>query len=527
MPKVIHSPLPETRPRAARFPPSQPSPGDRGLGEECGFTLIEVLIATLVLVIGLLGLFATLDVATHTTMRNRQRQAETSLSREVIEDASTLAYGQLTQATLVADLQPMVAGSTISGQGLVVSRSIYNFNVSWNVCSLDDPTDGYGNHSSAPSSGGSWCPDVAGNGTADTNPDDQKRLSVTVTPRVGTEPTVQLTTLIHSQTINGPAVSCVTTTSGVCPGTNQTITSSGTSTLTFYVTTKSQAASVQWLVNGNQPPSAQIATGTDPYVPSSTSSQFTWKLPQADGTYTISVYAQDSNGATGSRSSLQVTLNSHQAAAPGTLVAGYDWQIGGVDVQWVPSTDQDILYYNVYHKVGNGASTVACSQVNGTSCTDMTSSLSGSAPSACTTPLSDLSNQSNVYWVVGVDTDPATGQPRESALTSSTSDANLCDVQPSTPTHLTASAANGAVTLNWTAPTPLGAIQGWRIYRWASGSNVAFPGSRLSYVGTSSGSPVTSFTDSSPDPGGTIQNYCVTAVDTHLNESTCSNAATG
>ena len=38
---------------------------------------------------------------------------------------------------------------------------------------------------------------------------------------------------------------------------------------------------------------------------------------------------------------------------------------------------------------------------------------------------------------------------------------------------------------------------------------------------------VTSYTDSSADPGGVAQNYCVTAVDTHMNESTCSNGVTG
>jgi prepilin-type N-terminal cleavage/methylation domain-containing protein len=495
---------------------------------ESGFTLIEVLVACVVLLVGLLGLFGVLNAAAHTTRLNRERQAETSLAREVIEDASTLAYPQLTPATLPAGLQSMVAFSTVSGQGLVVSRSIYDFKVGWNVCSLDDPTDGYGDHSSAPSSGGVWCPDVAPNGSVDTNPDDEKRLSVTVTPRTGTEPTVQLTTLIHSQTINGPAVSCLTTVQVTCPGTNQTITSTGISTLTFYVTTATQAASVQWLVNGNPPSSAQIAAGTDPYVPSSTTSQFTWALPQADGTYTISASAQDSNGATGSRSALQVTLNRHQATAPATVVAGYNRQIGGVDVQWVPSTDQDVLYYNVYHRVGTGPNTLACSEVAGTSCADMTAANPGAPPAQCTTPLTDIGSQSNVYWAVGVDTDPTTGQPRESTLTSPTSDANLCDLPPSAPSNLTATAASGAVTLAWTAPSdPTGSIQGWRIYRWASGSNVGFPGSRLTYVGTTTASPVTHYTDSSPDPGGITQSYCVTAVDSRLNESTCSNTATG
>jgi prepilin-type N-terminal cleavage/methylation domain-containing protein len=522
-------------PRAAKHRRPQPSAATRRLRGERGFTLIEVLVTCLVLVVGLLGLFETLDVAARTTMTNRQRQAETSLARELIEDARTLAYTQLTPSALAGALQPLVAGSTVSGQGLSVARSIYTFNVSLNVCSLDDPTDGYGNHSAPPASGGVWCPDVAPNGTADSNPDDYKRLSVTVTPHTGTEPTVELTTLIYAQTVNGPAVSCLTVTQGSCPGTNQAVTSSSTSSLTFYVTTTAQAASLQWHVNGNPPPSAQVATGaTDPYIPSATSSQFTWTLPQADGTYAISAYAQDSLGNTGSRSTLQVTVNRHQATAPASITAGYNGQISGVDVQWLPSTDQDILYYNVYHQVGTGASALACSHVTGTSCTDMTAPNPGTPPSQCTNPPTDYTSQPNVYWIVGVDTDPTTGQPRLSSQTSQTSDANLCDHPPSSPSNLTATVANGALTLNWSAPAAPGdpdpgdSIQGWRVYRWTSGSNVSFPGSRLAYVGGVNGTQtVTSFIDSSPDPNGVTQNYCVTSVDTHLNESPCSNVATG
>ena len=53
------------------------------------------------------------------------------------------------------------------------------------------------------------------------------------------------------------------------------------------------------------------------------------------------------------------------------------------------------------------------------------------------------------------------------------------------------------------------------------------PGSRYQLIGTTSGSPVTSYTDTSPDPSGVTQSYCVTAVDTRLDESSCSNTVTG
>jgi hypothetical protein len=65
-------------------------------------------------------------------------------------------------------------------------------------------------------------------------------------------------------------------------------------------------------------------------------------------------------------------------------------------------------------------------------------------------------------------------------------------------------------------------ISSWRIYRW-SPSQDSSPqvSNRLQLVGN--GPPaVTTATDASPDPGGAPQDYCVTAVDTHLNESPCS-----
>jgi hypothetical protein len=164
--------------------------------------------------------------------------------------------------------------------------------------------------------------------------------------------------------------------------------------------------------------------------------------------------------------------------------------------------------------------------------------MSALSPNPASEPTCTSTNQSyttsNNYWVVGVDTDPSTGLPRESTYTSPADDANLCDHPPNAPTLLTSTVSGGAVTLNWTAPSPADpdswdSIQEWRIYRWPTSGSVAFPGSRYTLVGSvnGSGNPVTSYTDNSPDPGGVTQNYCVTGVDTHLDESACSNAASG
>jgi prepilin-type N-terminal cleavage/methylation domain-containing protein len=518
--------------------------------EEGGFTLVEVLVAIVVLAIGLGAVFQMLDVASHATLINRVRQAETSVGRELTEDTRSLAYTQLTPSGIASALQPLVPGSTASGSTLTVMRTantsngtVFTFTASFSACSLDDPSDGYGDHSQAPASGGAWCSDVAASGTTDTTPDDYKRVSVTLTPTGSvTSPSVQQTVLIYARDAHGPAVTCLSVNT-TCPGTNQNL-STGTSQ-TFNVTTTIQAAQVKWLVNGSLPTSAQIPTGSeDPYAPTGNPSQFTWSFPNADGTYAISALGYDSNGHSGTTSSLLITLNRHMVIPPASVNAGWNQQINGVDGLWVPSVDQDVLYYRLYHQYGTNAATVVggCSQVSakpgsaaGLTCTDASAPSPGVEPTCTATNTANgYVGQSfttpNYYWVVGVDTDPTTGQPRESTNLSTKIDANLCDHPPNAPTGLRATLTNGQVALSWTAPSPgdpdpQDSIQYWRIYRWQSGS-ASFPGSRLDMIGTldASGAQVTSYIDGSPDPGGVAQSYCITAVDTHMNESTCSPA---
>jgi prepilin-type N-terminal cleavage/methylation domain-containing protein len=537
------------------------------LEEQDGFTLIEVLVAAMVLVVGLLALLGMLDVASKATQTNRVRQEATNVGREVVEDVEALSYTQLATPTSIATaLLPQLkcqagvptCSASLSGSTITVTRSAktggggssgYAFNVTFTTCSLDDPSDGYGNHSQPPASGGSWCPDVAPSGSTDANPDDYKRVSVIVTPTgnggAAVVYPVQQTVDIYARAVNGPAVSCLTIPAGPCPGQNQSETLAGVTSVTFDVTTTSVAQEIQWLVNGN-PPGTQDPTGANgTYTPSGTTSSFTWNIPTTtvggttytiDGTYSITAVALDANGNSGTRSTLAVTVNEHAVLAPTSFNAGFDQQIGGVDVQWVPSVDQDVLYYHVYHQYGNRpAALVSCAtpggsvtNVTGTSCTDT----SAPAPPPATCTYQQSYTTPNVYWVVGVDRDP-NGNIRESSFKSPSVDANLCDHAPSAPTNLTGSPSGGAFNLSWFVPSPVDpdsgsgdTITAWRVYRWpvSQGSTPQITvANRLQLVGAGSGSPfVTTASDTSPDPGGAQQYYCVTAVDTHLNESPCS-----
>jgi hypothetical protein len=244
--------------------------------------------------------------------------------------------------------------------------------------------------------------------------------------------------------------------------------------------------------------------------------------------------AYDANGNSGTRSTVVVNLNRHQVIAPTSFSAGWNDLTGGVEAQWVPSVDQDVLYYHVYRQYGRIAAQLvatcgASGNVTGTSCADAPESafappIPSARPNPCTSS-SQSYTTTDYYWVVGVDTDPTTRLPRESTAQSPQVDANLCDHQPYAPSTLRGTLNNGQLSLTWNAPSPAtpdgwGSIQAWRIYRWPSSRGVQIPGDRYQLVGNSPA--VTGYTDGSPDPGGVQQSYCVTAVDTHLNESPCS-----
>lgn len=293
---------------------------DRALADERGFTLIEVLVATLLLGIGLVGLFSMIDLATRTANVDRLRQAEVNVARQALESARNLSYTSLSGGSALASALASSLGGTASGSTVTLTRTAYTsgtssaasnannytMNLTFSACSLDDPADGYGSHSSAPASGGSWCPDVAASGTSDSAPDDMKRVSVTVSDSsVRNDPGVEQATLIYNtSTGNPPAVTCLTTTNGSCPGAAISVDHTVTTSVTFYVTTTSTPSEIEWFVKGSLPTGA-----TDPYTVSSTTSSFTWSVPSTAGIYTISAEALDSSGNAGTSMNLVVTVS--------------------------------------------------------------------------------------------------------------------------------------------------------------------------------------------------------------------------
>ena len=70
-----------------------------------GFTLIEILVAMVVILVTLLGMIVLLNRASASNSETRTRDAATGLAREMVETAQGLAFATLSNATITSSLQ--------------------------------------------------------------------------------------------------------------------------------------------------------------------------------------------------------------------------------------------------------------------------------------------------------------------------------------------------------------------------------------------------------------------------------------
>lgn len=476
--------------------------------DERGFTIVEVLVAVTLLLVGVLGTATMMDGANATTGSNLAREAGTNLARQLVEGARAVPYAQLASTgALQASLQtqPGLADSDNTDGVWTIRRRAITYTVTAAVCSVDDELDGYGAHS------GGFCADSAA-GTTDLNPDDYKRVSVLVTWQRGPRPeqVSQATMIPNPGNAAGPAITAFGTTSTItcnmtvttCPA----ITSITLQEVDFDVTTSSPAETVAWAIDGEvQAP--ESVTG------SSTGWDFDWPIADVvDGTYLISAQAlgtpavEGGPAPAGAQRVLTITLNRSAPAAVAGFAAGRSLspldQHEIVDMEWLPNPERDIEGYRVYRVVGlpgDGDDVLVC-------------------PAAGTTPIKPTTCQDDApppgtlqYYAVAVDRDPA-GAYREGVLETvkTVLTTNNPPFAPLTPTLVYGSET---ATVSWVIPTPQDpdvgdSIDFFRIYR--DGQGISNRYDRVS--GTT-----TTYTDTST--GGTSHSYWVSAVDTQLGES--------
>jgi prepilin-type N-terminal cleavage/methylation domain-containing protein len=468
-----------------------------------GFTLVEVLIAMAVLLIGVLGTLALIDRANATTTTTRSREAAVNVARELVEAARSVSFAKLTPAALEAEIaaQPGLADD---GQpaGWTIRRRSFTYTVSATVCTYDDARDGGGTHSA-----GDFCADSVAAGTADRNPEDYRRVRVEVRwEDRGTERTVHQTVLVNNPGSAGaPAVRTLGIAStpppvAIDPDTDHVWdTVAAGDVIPFALTTSSRPATLHWLLDGtSQEP---ITNGAN------LSWAFGWPVGAAgaegsvvDGTYVVSAEAFDTYGVSGPSRSLTVTLNRLPPNKPESLAGGRTGDPATpadqiVDLVWLPNPERDIIGYSVERTDAAGNVVQVCAREDVTACRDEDP------------PVED----GLTYRLYSWDRDHDTGQPRISVA----SDPLVIDMGNNPPAPPVAPQAvlqaDGSVQLTWTRPSPEDpdggdSIAFFRVYRDGTGVDARY----ADWDGTE-------FNDG--NTGNVAREYWITSVDSRYGES--------
>jgi type IV pilus modification protein PilV len=115
------------------------------LQNELGFTLIEVMVAISVLLIGVLGAVTMLNTANASTDRNQSRNSATNLVRDILEASRAIPYGDARPTTTssgVADptlqnalqnMRPLSGQSSLSDAAATTGWQIIRRGVTYDV----------------------------------------------------------------------------------------------------------------------------------------------------------------------------------------------------------------------------------------------------------------------------------------------------------------------------------------------------------------------------------------------------------
>jgi prepilin-type N-terminal cleavage/methylation domain-containing protein len=331
--------------------------GHDRLNDPRGFTLVEVLVAALLLVVGVMGTLALVDAANARSTASQTREAASNLAREVSEYARTIPFAELQPSGLQGELQsrPGLADATPGGAWDVVRRK-RSYTVSTNVCSVDTPGDGYGVH------GAGYCPSSSATGTTDGEPEDLKRVSTAVTfTERGRSTTVRFASTFSSraQSTGLPVLGLLLKTPTVTIG-DQTepVIDTAAPSLTFEAETPATAARVVWSVDGVRQPIDASRT-------EATRWRFTWAVTGlSDGTYLISAQAVDAKGEIGPPREMPVVLARLGAPPPTPVAGGFNTvftESGATkevaELRWIAASERNVTGYRVYRP---GITTPVC-----------------------------------------------------------------------------------------------------------------------------------------------------------------------
>lgn len=498
-----------------------------------------------VIVVGALGTMVLVDRANLSTSKSKTRQSATGLVRDLLETAQGLPYTSVAPATVVATLQAKGFADANTGTATwEVVRGGTTFTVTASVCTVDDSSgDGAGVHPA----GSTYCADSA-TGTGDPNPDDYKRVTLTVTPPANLGSPVTQTTVVGANRVsnvasggsstqnpvtglvitspttlyNGQIAPCSNAT--LCTFPSLTTSTVAPKSITFQATTASSAAKLRFYVDGQA-----MTTLTGPGQTFS----WTWNLPdgQPDGVYTVSAQVYDAtvSAAQGEPKLLTTAINRYKpdGTAYAVPLAGRNPLFSNVpEVETYPSAsgtarvDRDVTGFRFWVFQGSGSGTTWCTT-------------SGVGQRWCADTTSPNSSSSRTYAIAPVGLNPD-GTVMEGTTSGRSTDINLSNNRPNPPTAVSVTRSGSFATLSWTVPSGSGdpdngdCVLFFRVYSKPSGDTSSWTydnrvgrtpfGNAVSPCGQSATETSTSLR--LEEANASTKQYRVTAVDRRMAEST-------
>src|SRR3954447_5531756 len=445
------------------------------------------------------------------------------MGRGILEVARSVPYRSLASAAIVDAVSTRPGFADVGGgSGYAVNSRDQLYNVTIDVCAVDDPKDGLGPHSDVDVD---FCSDSAGSSTGtDRNPDDYRRLAVSLSWNVRNVTATSKQTTVVTNPVGGfgPSVTSLVPTNFTL---GAPITSPTFNNASFAATTSSPAADVNWAINGDV---QGKASG------SGTSWTFNWNLNNTkpdgskvfpDCTYLVSAQAFDSKGRAGASRAVSVAINRSAPLAARAVEGGRNLNGDRVDVQWLPNDECDVEGYRVYRGTSAGAINTLVCPARGTTPIKQTTCLDETAPAPA-------SGVTLYYRVVGVDKDASNALREGTSTTLAIRDG---DNPPTAPANLVACSGgilgcddvngdpvpDGSTALTWgpsTDPDSGDGIYFYRIYRDGGAYATGFdffspvPEKPLTWVDT--------------DASGGPHEYRVSAVDLAFGESVLSDPVT-
>ncbi|MEY2571614.1 MAG: hypothetical protein QOE63_1964, partial [Acidimicrobiaceae bacterium] len=112
---------------------------------ESGYTIIEIMVAMLILLVGVFGTLVMLEGSFAGTRQTATRDQGTNLARDLAERTRQSPYASIGSASvLAAAAASLPEAPSVSGTTFQVTRRDTLYTVSVSSCTVDDPSDGVG-----------------------------------------------------------------------------------------------------------------------------------------------------------------------------------------------------------------------------------------------------------------------------------------------------------------------------------------------------------------------------------------------